>query len=80
VAQGTVRLARCGNVWFGTAGMTGTELKTLRRKLGLSLARAARQVEVSARTWARWEAGEQTIPDGAVKLFKIMNRVESVTQ
>jgi DNA-binding transcriptional regulator YiaG len=60
-------------VWHGEAFMSGSELKLLRKKLGLSLAQAARQVEVSARTWARWEAGNQRIPEGAVKLFRILN-------
>lgn len=58
--------------------MNGAELKKLRYKLGLSLAQAARQVEVSARTWARWEAGDQTIPEGAMKLFRILNGQEKV--
>ena len=53
--------------------MTGTELKAWRNKLGLSLAQAARQVEVTPRTWARWEAGERKIPEGAMKLFKLLN-------
>ena len=58
--------------------MTGAELKTLRKKLGLSLAQASRQVEVSARTWARWESGAQAIPLGALKLFRILNKLEKV--
>lgn len=58
--------------------MTGSELKKLRYKLGLSLAQASRQVEVSARTWARWEAGDQSIPEGALKLFRIVNKLEKV--
>ncbi|MGH6628406.1 MAG: helix-turn-helix domain-containing protein [Burkholderiales bacterium] len=58
--------------------MTGAELKALRKKLGLSLAQASRQVEVSARSWARWEAGDQTIPEGAMKLFRILNKLEEV--
>lgn len=57
--------------------MTGAELKALRKSLGLSLAKAARQVEVSARSWARWESGLQNIPEGAVKLFKILNKVKT---
>jgi len=56
--------------------MGGAELKALRKKLGLSLAQAARQVEVSPRTWARWEAGDQAIPLGAIKLFKLLNKVK----
>jgi DNA-binding transcriptional regulator YiaG len=55
--------------------MTGAELKKLRKELGLSLSKAARQVEVSSRTWARWEAGDQTPPPGAVKLFKLLNKI-----
>lgn len=55
--------------------MTSLELKALRKSLGLSLSQAARQVEVSARTFARWESGVQNIPEGAIKLFKILNKV-----
>ncbi len=55
--------------------MNGAELKKLRKSLGLSLAQAAKQVEVSVRTWARWETSE-TVPAGAVKLFKIQNGLE----
>ena len=53
--------------------MIGTELKAWRNKLGLSLAQAARQVEVTPRTWARWESGERRIPGGAMKLFRLLN-------
>ena len=55
--------------------MEGSELKALRKSLGLSLSKAARQVEVSARTFARWESGVQRIPEGAIKLFKILNKI-----
>lgn len=58
--------------------MSGEDLKKLRKQLGLSLAQASRQVEVSARTWARWEAGDQNIPEGAMKLFRILNGLETV--
>ena len=68
-------MARLGK---GKAGMEGSELKKLRKKLGLSLAQAARQVEVSARTWARWEAGDQAVPEGAMKLFRILNKLEKL--
>lgn len=57
--------------------MTGAELKKLRYSLDLSLAQASRQVEVAPRTWARWEAGDTPIPEGALKLFRIMNGLES---
>lgn len=58
--------------------MTGKELKKLRNDLGLSVTKASRQVEVSARTWQRWEAGDQPIPEGALKLFRILNGLEKV--
>lgn len=57
--------------------MTGRELKKLRNDLGLSVTKASRQVEVAARTWQRWEQGRQDIPEGAVKLFKLLNNVRS---
>ena len=56
--------------------MVGFELKKLRKTLGLSLATAARQVEVSPRTFARWESGAQNIPEGAIKLFKLLNNMK----
>ena len=56
--------------------MVGFELKKLRKSLNLSLAKAARQVEVSPRTFARWESGAQSIPEGAIKLFKLMNSIK----
>ena len=58
--------------------MTGPELKRLRKKLHLSSAKAARQVEVSPRTWTRWEAGDKPIPEGVVKLFRIVNGIEQI--
>lgn len=59
--------------------MTGAELKRLRKDLGLSSAAAARQVEVSPRTWLRWEASK-SVPSGAVKLFRIVNGLEPATE
>ena len=53
--------------------MTGEELKALRKRLGLSLKTVTRQVEVSNSTWCRWESGKNKIPDGAVKLFLLLN-------
>lgn len=56
--------------------MDGQDLKRLRKNLGLSIAKAARQVEVTPRTWARWEAGDSQLPEGAVKLFRIVNGLD----
>lgn len=59
--------------------MTGIELKALRKQLGISLSVAARQVETSVSTWCRWESGKQPIPLGAIKLFKLINKIVEVT-
>jgi DNA-binding transcriptional regulator YiaG len=71
--------ARHGAARRGKAGeagdMTSEQLKRLRSELGLSLAEAARMVEVTPRTWARWESGERAIPRGAVKLFYMVNNL-----
>lgn len=60
--------------------MTGAQLKALRYKLNLSLSQAARQVEVSVSTWCRWESGKQPIPEGAMKLFRILNGLEKIKE
>lgn len=56
--------------------MTGASLKRLRYKLKLSLAEAAEQVEVSVSTWCRWESSETPVPERAVKLFKLLNKIK----
>jgi DNA-binding transcriptional regulator YiaG len=58
------------------SAMTPSELKSLRKRLGLSLAQAASQVAVHPRSWARWEAGERRIPEGSMKLFRLLNKVK----
>jgi DNA-binding transcriptional regulator YiaG len=57
--------------------MKAQELRALRKSLGLSVSVSARQVEVAARTWLRWEDGTRRIPDGSVKLFKLLNKVKN---
>jgi len=56
--------------------MTGVELKRLRKDLGLSLAQASRQVEVSVSTWCRWEADKKPVPAGVIKLFLLLNKIK----
>ena len=65
-------------MWQGEAGveMKSEQLKTLRKEMGLSLAEAARQVHVTSRSWARYEAGDRRIPDGVVHLFCIQNGLD----
>lgn len=73
LTQARLCLASKGRAPNSTA-MTGAEFKALRKKVGLSLSQAARQLEVSARTLARWET-QETVPPGAVKLFKLENKI-----
>ena len=76
--QARLGIVVTGQAGRGLAGMTATELKELRNNLGLSIAKAARQVEVSSRTWSRWESGTQTIPEGAIKLLRLLNKIDSL--
>lgn len=50
-------------------------LKAHRKRLGLSLADAAGQVEIATRSWARYESGERRIPPSIVRLFCLINRI-----
>lgn len=53
------------------ADMTGRALRSLRKKHGLSVAKAAALVHVSHRTWVRWEAEARgTVPETAAHLFR----------
>lgn len=56
--------------------MKPENLKELRKKLSLSLAEAADQVHVTARTWARYEAGDRKLPDSVLHLFCIQNGLD----
>lgn len=53
-------------------------LKEHRKRLGLSLAQVAEQVQVTPRTWARYESGERSIPPSIVRLFSLINRIKVV--
>lgn len=52
--------------------MTGKELKKLREKLGLTLAMAAKQLDVSIATWCRWQNAD-VVPANRVKYFLMLN-------
>jgi len=43
--------------------MTGRQLKNRRTKLGWTQVQAARTCGVTMRTWARWEANENRVPE-----------------
>lgn len=55
--------------------MTRRQLRMLRKRLGLSVAKAAAQVHVSPRTWVRWESGEVPVPEIAAHLFSVVNGI-----
>jgi len=49
--------------------MEPAEVIALRELAGLSIAEAARTVQIAERSWRRYEAGERSIPPGLVELF-----------
>lgn len=53
--------------------MTPRRLRSARKKLGLSVARAAAQVHVTPRSWIRYESGETPVPDTVAHLFCMLN-------
>jgi DNA-binding XRE family transcriptional regulator len=71
--------ARYGEAWPGMARqtqgrqMTPEQVKALREKSGLSVAEAARCVQIADRSWQRYESGERKIPEGIVELFCLKN-------
>ena len=54
--------------------MKPEELKALRIRLGLSQSQAAALVQVTQRTWARYEAGDRNPPEGLVELFHLKTK------
>jgi len=56
--------------------MNRKQLKKLREELGLSQSEASRLVHVTQRTWARYEAGDRSIPAGVIELFCIKNNIK----
>lgn len=56
--------------------MKGSELRKLREKLKLTPTQAAASVLVSARTWQRWEASDNPMPEPMERLFKLVHKVE----
>lgn len=53
--------------------MTPEEVKQLRESSAMSVAEAARCVQIAGRSWQRYESGERKIPEGIVELFCIKN-------
>lgn len=83
IGSAKIRLGKAGKrVDYATSFqiMTGSELKALRESFGLSVAKAARQCEVNARNWGRWESGQRVVPDSIVKLLRVMNQIKTPTE
>ena len=55
--------------------MTSRSLRMLRKRLGLSVAKASAQVHVAPRTWVNWENGTTPVPDTAAHLFCLVNGI-----
>ena len=53
--------------------MTPEEVKALRQSAGLSISQAARSVQITDRSWQRYESGERKAPAGLVELFCLKN-------
>ena len=78
--------ARRGVAWQGKGGnphnqiyeakMTPEAVKAMRESAGLSIAQAARCVQIADRSWQRYESGDREIPPGIIKLFCIKNGIE----
>ena len=52
--------------------MTGAQFRRAKDELGLSLAATARELGVSARTVARWQASDAEIPRPIEKLMLVL--------
>ena len=64
-----------------TSVMTGSALRRLRRRVGLSQARFAERLGVASNTVARWERGERTIGRAMDRLVRfVVAQVEAERQ
>ena len=51
--------------------MNPQTIRKTRQRHGLSVGEAARLVQVTDRTWRRWEDGTRKMPAGAWELFQL---------
>lgn len=63
-----------------SGGITGEEIKAIRRKLKLTQAGFAELVNVSQKTVERWEAGNSKINGPIVTLVKILNEYPQIEE
>lgn len=55
-------------------------LTDFRKSLGLTQTEAANLVDLSLRSWQRYETGEQVIPKSILELFIIKNSIKLADQ
>lgn len=53
--------------------MKPEDIKALRLKAELSISEAAKCVQISDRSWQRYESGDRKMPAGIVELFCLKN-------
>lgn len=58
--------------------MTPAEIRSTRQRLGMTQGAAARLVGVDGRTWRRWEAGDQNMPEPVARLLCLVERLPTV--
>ena len=57
--------------------MTGATFRTLRRQLGWTQARTAKELGVVSNTVARWEQGKRAIPEMAARFLALLLKEKS---
>lgn len=73
---GVARHGRRGKAWQARRKMKPEAVKEMRENAGLSIAQAARCVQIADRSWQRYESGDRQIPPGLVELFCIKNGIK----
>ena len=57
--------------------MTGTTFRRLRKQLGWTQTKTAKELGVVSNTVAKWERGEQAIPEPAARLLVLLAKDKS---
>jgi putative transcriptional regulator len=57
-------------------GVTGDELRDLRKRLGLTQVELAEKVGVASNTVARWERGELGISEPVSRLLRLLEKAK----
>ncbi len=57
--------------------MTGSEVRRIRRRLGLTQTQFAKRVGVHLVTVSRWERGEMGIRESAAKLIRLLAQMKA---